>query len=675
MGWPVVTTDIDFTTLLTTAPAAWTDVSNRNLGFSCSAGRQYELATPEAGEASVAFRNNDEALSPLNTSSSYGSANLVPYRPLRIRAVWNSVTYGVFQGNVEQWPNAWDAHGAYGMSRVTCVDALALLGRTELLDVLAQETIADNPYYYWPLRENPSLTTGPYGNQIYEFPQSFGSSTYRAGTPYPLAAWGPFISNDYQPAQTWFTPAQGTIGVDGVPGLSWIKRRASGSVGQAGQMATGVTSVTVPGTAGGYVEMWIVPTQPSSSSVPEAGLFTIVNGSSTLECYITNGTGVAGVGNVAVGQSYNAPTYVQKFLHPINVMDGEAHCVGVRYDGSGNACLWVDGVPCNGIYATGSTTLVSTGFTPTANDNIDIGRSYPGGWTHGDFGGVMGNVAIYTSSIPSNSRIIAHAQAGLTGFSGESSGSRISRLLGYLPWLGSSTSIASGYASMAAAKGLDGANIRDAVYSAVSTEGGIVYVAGDGTITTEDRNAEYSTLTSTVTFGDNGTTDIPYQDDVEYRTDPQYLYNEAVVSRTGGLTVTVVDSTSQGKYLVSSFSKTLDVDNDREVADLANWIVFRYKDPQTRLAQIIINAHEKDAAWPVVLGAVIGQRVTVKRRAFSGAVVNFDYFIEHIDHDVDGAARTWVTTFSLSPAVPTAKQPFLLDNATYGKLNTGILGY
>ena len=150
---------------------------------------------------------------------------------------------------------------------------------------------------------------------------------------------------------------------------------------------------------------------------------------------------------------------------------------------------------------------------------------------------------------------------------------------------------------------------------------------------------------------------------------------EARVSRAGGNPVLAVDATSQGKYGTSTFTKTLNVDNDLEPTDLANWTVFRYKDPQTRLASITIMPSENDALWPVALSAVLGQRVTVKRRPRSGATLSLDYKIEKIEHAVNGEARTWSVTFTLSPCVVAAKQPLILDNATYGLLDTAVLGY
>lgn len=53
--------------------------------------------------ASLVLDNQDGRFTPMNSLSPY-YPNIVPMRRVRIRAVWNSTTYPVFQGYVEGWP-------------------------------------------------------------------------------------------------------------------------------------------------------------------------------------------------------------------------------------------------------------------------------------------------------------------------------------------------------------------------------------------------------------------------------------------------------------------------------------------------------------------------------------------------------------------------------------------
>jgi hypothetical protein len=102
---------IDPNTVYTAAQllAAWVDVGWRVSAASATQGRQYELAQQQAGQGSWTMRNDDEALNPSNTSSPYWP-NVVPYRPARTVAAWNTTALST-AGNIlndtnAAWPDA-----------------------------------------------------------------------------------------------------------------------------------------------------------------------------------------------------------------------------------------------------------------------------------------------------------------------------------------------------------------------------------------------------------------------------------------------------------------------------------------------------------------------------------------------------------------------------------------
>lgn len=85
------------------ASPVWTDLSPWAREFDIQRGRQYELADFEAGTADITFMFSDGRFDPLYTlGPHYG--DLLPRVPLRIRATWAGVTYGLFYGFVERWP-------------------------------------------------------------------------------------------------------------------------------------------------------------------------------------------------------------------------------------------------------------------------------------------------------------------------------------------------------------------------------------------------------------------------------------------------------------------------------------------------------------------------------------------------------------------------------------------
>ncbi|HEX4816708.1 MAG TPA: hypothetical protein VFV66_28535 [Nonomuraea sp.] len=64
----------------------------------------------EAGTATCTLNNTDRRFDPTNTSGPYvsaGTSRVTPMRPIRIRCVWNGVTYHLFRGFVDEWDVDW----------------------------------------------------------------------------------------------------------------------------------------------------------------------------------------------------------------------------------------------------------------------------------------------------------------------------------------------------------------------------------------------------------------------------------------------------------------------------------------------------------------------------------------------------------------------------------------
>jgi hypothetical protein len=127
---PVYTCEVAFTTNPGTATPSWTNVTPYMLGFAVDRGRQKELDRIDAGTMSVRFRNEDRRFDPTHGSSPY-SPNVLPMRRIRLSAVHNAVTYRLFSGFVQSWPQSWQGSRA-GFTDVTCVDAFLPLSRADV---------------------------------------------------------------------------------------------------------------------------------------------------------------------------------------------------------------------------------------------------------------------------------------------------------------------------------------------------------------------------------------------------------------------------------------------------------------------------------------------------------------------------------------------------------------
>jgi hypothetical protein len=106
-------------------PPTWTDISPWVQSASIRRGRQNELDRFEAGEATVVVDNSDHRFYPYNNSSPY-----YPYvdvdRRLRISAVYKGITYPLFTGYVNAWPQEREGYNDF-FGEVTVTDAFKVL--------------------------------------------------------------------------------------------------------------------------------------------------------------------------------------------------------------------------------------------------------------------------------------------------------------------------------------------------------------------------------------------------------------------------------------------------------------------------------------------------------------------------------------------------------------------
>jgi hypothetical protein len=108
----------------------WVDVTSRMMGFALRRGRQKELDRIDAGTMTVRFRNEDRRFDPTHTSSPY-YPNVLPMRRLRVSARRNGVTYRVFSGFVESWPQTWEGPTA-GFSEVSVTDVFLPMSKADV---------------------------------------------------------------------------------------------------------------------------------------------------------------------------------------------------------------------------------------------------------------------------------------------------------------------------------------------------------------------------------------------------------------------------------------------------------------------------------------------------------------------------------------------------------------
>lgn len=117
----------------------WVDITEHvrvAQGVTVRRGRSSELDEFQAGTASFTLDNRSRLFDPSYTAGAY-FGNLKVLRRFRIRVLYNSVTYPVFNGFIQGWPQVYDVSNKEATVPVDLVDGFGLLALANLFDASA----------------------------------------------------------------------------------------------------------------------------------------------------------------------------------------------------------------------------------------------------------------------------------------------------------------------------------------------------------------------------------------------------------------------------------------------------------------------------------------------------------------------------------------------------------
>lgn len=655
---PKMTVEVDFVNDPTSVTETWTDITKYVRGkgdpqlLSCDRGRNYELARTEAGTFTLLLDNTDGRFDPANLASPYvtgtanpgGAAGLVTtMRRIRIRASWDGTTYNVWRGYVEDWPQEWDDGGTYGRATLTGSDAISVLSAVDLQAMPVTQVLLDNPIAFYRCND-PSGSTS-----------AANSSTTNQPNSQIVAGSSAQTTDNFAFGSTQGT---GTLAGDPTSSLAFTAtwsgfQNASGYALRTTDLGQG-PALTLAG--GCSLEMWLATSNNTHNA--NSTLFVqydsndnTVSSSQQLEVYLSAVTGGYAV-NAALrgttGANINA-------IGTVNVTDGSWHHVAVTISTDAKTLkVYIDGV--QDATATGGTAAVWN--AALLNEWAgDTRPAYPTGVDY--FDGVIKNLGLYNSTL-SAARILAHFQSG-NCFTGEPSGTRIGRLLDAAGWPSALRTVATGDSAVGTQL-TENVKTSEALQQVVDTERGALFIAGDGKVTFTNRQGRYNGAAA-ATFGEQAG-ENHYVEGLQIQRDPKDVYNDVSANRTDSITIRAIDTASQKRYFPRSLSVATIAVNDVSVLYLAEYLIARYKDPVTRIPQLVLEPSADPSLWPQALGREIGDRITVNRRPGGATASSADYFIEHINHAVTGTS--WKTTWLLSPA--SIDSYFELDSQTYGHL-------
>jgi len=640
MANPTELVEIAFATTPDDPSPTWVDVTQWvqvNSGISITRGRQNEHGEISASTCTLTLDNADGRFTPDRSASPY-YPNVKKGRRLRVSVTDNAVTYRRFTGYIDEWAVSWPtARTNQAFVDITASSRLARLGRgAELRSMAGQEILEDAPVLYYPLGESEEEPgTGQAGNiaTATQYPltirQVGSGGTLTFGT-------GAGSATDEMPAPTF------TASSSGAGGITDGKHLWNGET--AGLSSTADTHM--------IVECFFTLTSANDHEVlldfppaPGNGRFTVAT---------------AGFSpNRKIAWSYNGITAVGSTTIAANT---RSH-VAVKLVRSGTTItfsVWLDGV---------AETMDVTQVTSTSLYSMPyMGVGGPGGSTiesaaDGRFlTGEVSHVAVFrgTSDL-SGTRIIAHRNAGRTGFSGESSDARVDRFARYAGIPTAEVSTETGMSTGLKYQVTDDRIALSVMQDATATEGGLLFDARDGALTFHARSHRYTAL-SALTFGTK-----QIQPTLETKLDDEGLVNDVTVTQVRGTEERAFDQTSITEY--GRYHETIETLTlfPYEVRDVADWTVYQGSSPRVRVPTLQVDLRRSTTAQAAaILAREISDRITLADLPPQAPTASLDFFIEGYTEQITDTRHALV--FNLSPADRSAA--WQLDSSTWSVLGT-----
>jgi len=254
---------------------------------------------------------------------------------------------------------------------------------------------------------------------------------------------------------------------------------------------------------------------------------------------------------------------------------------------------------------------------------------------------------------------------------GQLSGARVNALLDAIDWPATMRDVDAGLTTMQADPGT--ARTALAALTTVETsEYGALYVDATGSFVFQDRALTASSVSGTpVEFNDDGT-DISYFDAVWVLNDT-LVYNTANVTRAGGSVQTASDAASIEKYFLHSYNQQgLLMETDAVALDYAQAYVASRAETSVRCDAITLDLYTDNynAGIIAALDLDFFDPITITTNQPGASTLTKTLQIFGVAMDIS-PNRFKVRFTTLEPII----DAFILDDAIYGLLDSGVLSY
>ena len=254
---------------------------------------------------------------------------------------------------------------------------------------------------------------------------------------------------------------------------------------------------------------------------------------------------------------------------------------------------------------------------------------------------------------------------------GQSTGTRIGKILDMVSWPSTMRSIETGQNTCQA----DPSTVRsvlDACKRVESTEYGAFYIDTEGDAVFLERN------TVTKSFGDAPTvfnqdgTGINYAN-LKFSFDDKLIVNQATAQNVGGTQQTYTDLNSVDQYFIHSVRMTdLLLQTDAEALALATAYVNAHKETSIRIDEMTLDLTTPNYSAGVIAGLSLDyfDVVQISNNQQGGSTLTKTLQIMGVSHDI--TPNTWQARFSTQEPIIDG---FILGSSVSGIIGTSVLAY
>jgi len=252
---------------------------------------------------------------------------------------------------------------------------------------------------------------------------------------------------------------------------------------------------------------------------------------------------------------------------------------------------------------------------------------------------------------------------------GQTTGTRIGKILDDVQFPNSMRSIATGDATCIADTGTVRTTL-DAIKNAEFSEGlGAFYMSPDGSAVYKSRSEVTASLgDAAIAF--NQTTGIPYRN-VKYAFDDKLIINDVRFTRTGGTVQNVFSQTSIDKYFPHGLNQeNLIAETDAQVLGAAQNYVNTRRETSIRIDEMLVDLLDPSVPTDTLIGLDYFDNLDITNVTESGSTITKTLQAQGFAWDIS-ANKMQVAITTLEPII----DAFIVGSSTYGIIGQSTLSY